>query len=212
MDTRTPKLKAEKFSSKGVKFSTAASALYNEPDFMLQAMLEAFLEEANPVYLWKAIKICGTHNRPLPPWILAYLFAVADRMTSKKARQAPDLREVLPSLLGFPKKKRGPGRMLDPGPDPNRSLFASAFAVEIARGREPSEAFAAAATCKALDPASVGKEEKTMWGWLMAEFELTDRPKTNAEWRTAIDAIYRPIFESVFKSFEEIVSRNHAVT
>jgi hypothetical protein len=190
-------------------FGTIVEALLENPDFLLEVYHSGWEETANPVYTWKAIKICGDHGMPLPPWVCAYLFKVAESMASEEARKATDLRDVLKSILGFPGKTRGPGRLLDPEPNSDRLIFAAAFAAEIVSGHEPSDAFAAA--CDNVEPGVADRDDKTLWGWLLDEFGLTARPKTNQEWRTEIDAKFRPFIASV-ALFEEIVSRNRAVT
>src|SRR6266446_3891554 len=110
-------------SADSQSFVSKYQALLNNPTFMLQTYTSRWEETANPVYAWKAIKKCTEHNLPLPAWVSAYFVAVADRMLSEEASQSPDLRQVLPSILGF-RMKRGPGRPLDPDADgPDKMLF-----------------------------------------------------------------------------------------
>jgi hypothetical protein len=191
-------------------FPSMVEALLRNPEFMLKVSHSGWEETVNPFYTWNAIKICGDHGLPLPPWVCAYLFKVAENMASEEARRATDLRDVLKSILGFPGKGRGPGRLLDPDPRADSLIFAAAFAAEIWSGREPLDAFAAA--CDKVDPAVADRDDKTLWGWLADEFALTARPKTNLEWRTAVDAKFVPFITGVVALCEEMVSRNRAVT
>jgi hypothetical protein len=160
---------------------------------------------ANPVYVWEAIQLCTDANWPLPPWVSTYLAAVANRMLSHEARRSPDLRRVLPSILGFRgRAKRGPGRPLDPdaGTD-DRMHFALRFAIEVCKGREPPHALTEA--CNVLDARCADKDIKTLWRWLKEEFGLTEMPRTNLEWRTAARDHYTPFFRLIEKKFRETV-------
>jgi hypothetical protein len=163
------------------KLSTMFDAVMSDPGFMLEALRSEWETKDQPVFVWDAIQVCIKHGRTLPAWITTYLADCANRMDD--ARQSADLRKVLPSIFGFP-AKRGPGRPLDPYPGTlDREFFALRFAVEIAKGREPPDALVEA--CNVLDARRADKDDKTLWRWLKAEFELSDTPRTNAEWQTA---------------------------
>jgi hypothetical protein len=131
----------------------------------------------NPYYAWWALNNCIKHKIEFPEWLIEYLGACAARMLSSEARAASDLREVLPSILGFP-RKRGPGKLLDPDADPRDTLsFACRFLREIAEGRELSDALkeaAVATNCEATD-------DKTLRHWIQENFGLKEWPRDRRE-------------------------------
>jgi hypothetical protein len=179
------------------------AALVHDPGFMLECLRSRWEADANPVYVWEALQVCTKHGRNLPDWIVTYLAQCADRLLSDNARRAPDLRQILPSILGFP-KKRGPGRPLDPDAGTLVRLdFALKFALEIELGREPRDAFATA--CHVL-PEDADADDKTLWRWLKQEFGLNYAPGTNAEWRAAARAHYGPFIHMIEKKFREMMT------
>jgi hypothetical protein len=95
-------------------FENNAQAMLKDRRMRLEASRLAWDDTANPVFVWEAIKTCTDQNWRLPDWVSVYLAAVAERMTAEPARKAPDLRKILPTVLGFPKKNRGSGRLLEP--------------------------------------------------------------------------------------------------
>jgi hypothetical protein len=114
-------------------------------------------------------------------------------MLSAEARQSSDLREVLPRVLMFPRKKTGPGRLLDPDAAlPDRWIFTIRFLNELEHNHkcEPSEALEKI-RCE-MDTSVADKDDKTHWVWLTEELGLAERPKSNAEWRAAGRAFYSP--------------------
>ena len=95
------------------------------------------------------------------------------------------MRKVLPSILGFPDKKRGPGRLLDPDDvDPDKFSLAILFFTEIEQGREPDEALANAT--RKLPPRFASAELKTLKRWVAQAMKLDDEPTTAADWRSAL--------------------------
>jgi hypothetical protein len=182
-------------------FRVMFEALVKDPGFMLQGLHSQWEATANPVYVWEGIQICTKHGHALPDWIVSYLGQCADRMLSGDARQSPDLRQILPSILGFPRKKRGPGRPLDPDAGLDRFHFALKFALEIALGRERGEALANA--CNVLPENRAGADEKTLWRWLKQEFNLKHTPSTDAEWLAAARAHFGRFIKLIEKKFRE---------
>ena len=83
--------------------------LIPNPSVQLAASESLWNETHNPVFVWDAIEICTDEKQELPAWVVAYLGQTAKRMSSPKAREAKDLRKVLPVILGFPKRERAPG-------------------------------------------------------------------------------------------------------
>jgi hypothetical protein len=177
-------------------FLSEVEAALQDPSLRLEACLDGYQQTENPVYMWEAIKLCTEHSCPLPDLVSAYLGAVAKRMLSDEVRQCSDLRKVLPHVLGFPKKRRGPGRLLDPYSVPDdRAIFAMKFLCKLGHDREPEPAFEEA--CNEMDASFACAEEDTLWGWIMEELGLAEKPKTNAEWHAAARAHYFPFFALV---------------
>jgi hypothetical protein len=130
-------------SANSPKFSDMFLALSNDPHMRLDACLARYSETENPVFFWEALKVCTDHNLPYPDWVCSYLSAVANLMLNDEVRKCSDLREVLPHVLLFPKKKSGPGRPLDPDAEPDeRKLFTIKFIRKLEDNHEckPSEA------------------------------------------------------------------------
>jgi hypothetical protein len=104
-----------------------------------------FLATHNPLYYWLAIDLCITAKRQFPDWIRDYLGKCAhnwilagkeeqDRKAKQarrlakakqKAKRAPDIREKVLEILGFPKNKFGPGSLLDPNYGASRRMPAA---------------------------------------------------------------------------------------
>ena len=117
--------------------------LVRDPDFTLDLFAQCFAADGNPYYAFMAIGICRKHGKQFPDWVNAYLDQVVERMESDEAKETDDLREVLPKIFGFP-KRRGPGKLLNPGNNnPNRYLFAMRFkSLLMQKGQEPKQAIA----------------------------------------------------------------------
>jgi len=101
---------------------------------MLKSARSFFERSGNPYYAWYAIELCATHKEPLPNWLMSYLTQCSVRMLSSKAREIDDLREVLPWVLGFP-RKRGPGKLLDPDPTQRKRILLSRSWTEFGRAK-----------------------------------------------------------------------------
>jgi hypothetical protein len=177
----------------------------HDPDFSLDMFLCAFADSANPYYAWQALDVCLKHKKEIPEWLAAYLTQCIERMGSDRARQARDLREVLPWVFDF-SKKAGPGNLLDPDHDPDdKLLFALKFATKVEQGERTSTALMSA--CEEV----LGQEraekiaEKTLKSWLVKVFELKKWPAraTGDEWKL----IAREHFGAVGILLEERVRR-----
>jgi hypothetical protein len=189
------------------KFLSNVEAMLKDPRLNLEASRSAWNDTANPVFVWEAIKACTNKNWPLPDWVNVYLAMVAERMTADSARTNPDLRKVLPKILGFPKKKRGPGRLLDPYSVPeDRMIFAVKFLCKLGQKREPRQALVEACSEMDADFADAAEEE-TLWSWILEELCLTKKPETNAEWHDAARARYLPFFVLV-EDWSRMVERS----
>jgi hypothetical protein len=175
------------------KFPSNAEAMLKEPGVKLAASRKAWDDTENPVFVWEAIKTCTDQKLRLPKWVSGYLGEVAERMTADSAKKSKDLRKVLPNILGFPKKKTGPGRLLDPSSVPeDRAIFALKFLCKLNQEREPSQALAEA--CSEMDTSFADSAEETLWGWILEELCLTKKPRTKAEWHAAATARYLPFY------------------
>jgi hypothetical protein len=164
----------------------------------------------NPVYVWEAIAVCAEHNMPLRDWIISYLADVAERMTSDDARASTDLRAILPGIMGF-STKPGPGRLLNPDDDPDdKLLFAIRFAIEIEKGKKPSQALRDASTNVLSADLRVddrtllrwsNADDRTLRGWVKKVLYLPPQnaPRTNAEWK----AVLRRHFEHFYLFTEQ---------
>src|ERR1700730_18056223 len=89
----------------------------SNPDIALPHLQSDWEDTKNPFFVWSAINVCDLNQRELPDWVRAYLASCARRMVSEDAVQKSDLRKILPGVLGFPQKKRGPGPLLRPEGD-----------------------------------------------------------------------------------------------
>jgi hypothetical protein len=156
---------------------------------MLKSARAYFERSGNPYYTWYAIDLCATHKEPLPNWLMQYLTQCSRRMLSGKARETDDLREVLPWVLGFP-KKRGPGKPLDPDPALEKTLFAVAFMDGILQGKDPVTARRNA--CGVLDGRAADMDDKTLQRWLLEAFNLKRAPANEEQWTDFCFAYFAP--------------------
>jgi hypothetical protein len=166
-------------------------AVRRDPDFRLDMFHSEFAGTNNPYYAWQALGICLKYKREIPDWLAAYLAQCIGRMGLNRARQASDLREVLPWVFGFSKKKSGPGNLLDPDHDPyDKPLFALKFAIMILVGEKPSTALRNVCN-EHLDQKRADKiDEKTLRSWLVKAFDLKKWPRTNAKWQPIVHKHY----------------------
>jgi hypothetical protein len=182
---------------RSIAFVKKFKAMTSDPHFQLKRWLAGLESSGNPSYAWKAIHVCLEHQIEFPDWVRAYLHDCSDRMFSQecadrmKAPKGSDLRKVLPWILGFPnvlepdQRKRGPGNLLNPdsedGKRKDKMSFALKFAIRLENGDDPQKAMVNASA----EIFSEGAEEKTLWNWLLKEFDLKKRPATADEWKTA---------------------------
>jgi hypothetical protein len=141
-----------------------------------------------PSVTWWAIDLCIKHKEPFPPWIIEYLGQCADRMVhrSGKAKRTIDLREELPRIFDFPKKKPGPGNPLDHRDVVLKPLlkrsFALSFAIRVYRGESPGKAMRNAGDLflgNVLD-------DRTLRKYLKEAFQVSRLPTTKQEWEPVI--------------------------
>jgi hypothetical protein len=168
------------------RYGEMFEAVRRDPDFRLRMFLHALATSGNPYYAWQALGVCLEHKKEIPELLAGYLAQCIERMGSDRARQANDLREVLPWVFDF-SKKAGPGNLLDPDrPDPDdKELFALKFATKIEQGEKLSTALMSA--CEEV----LGQEraekiaEKTLKSWLVKVFDLKKWPSraTADDWK-----------------------------
>src|ERR1700738_2867756 len=174
----------------------------SNPDIALPHLQSDWEDTKNPFFVWSAINVCDLNQRELPDWVRAYLASCARRMVSEDAVQKSDLRKILPGVLGFPQKKRGPGHLLRPeGDGVEYMVQAMVFAVEIEKGAKRLVALHTASQ-------SLGKkvadriDDKTLLNKIKTFFDLKNATRTNADWKRDIRARMKT-FELLEKEFRE---------
>lgn len=112
------------------------------PDALLLHFQIRWLDSKNPYYVWRAIHECTRRKREFDSWIVKYLAGCALRMLSENSKHAKDVRKILPWVLDFHNRKRGPGDYpLKPDGDEYIWMaLAEYFAAEIEKGATPVEA------------------------------------------------------------------------
>jgi hypothetical protein len=159
----------------------------------------------NPYYVWQTIEICIREKINLPYWVNQYLAECAQRMLSPDATKSRDLGRVLPRIMGFP-QKRGPGHSLEP--DRESHLFfkpAWTFLFEIEKGKKPTAALRSA--FEVLDQEVCDKmENKTLLRHIKKFFFITEKPRTNAEWKRALHGKITEKFGPFMDEIREISS------
>jgi hypothetical protein len=159
-------------------------ALLRHPLFQVRLNLSGWELERNPVHIWRTIAVCTRHEMPLPPPVLAYLADVAQRMG--EAQTAKDLRAVLPGIMGF-SKGRGPGRLFDPGAtDPDRLDLAVLFGIDLKLNPKAGVSEALRRAAERVSPAFANAHERTLKAWVVEALSLDPRPRTTAQWRSAV--------------------------
>ncbi|HWX58783.1 hypothetical protein [Bradyrhizobium sp.] len=145
-----------------------------------------FAETRNPFYAWQALGICLKYQKKIPGWLVAYLVQCIVRMQSDRAKRSGDLLKALPWVFGFPKKKPGPGNLLNPNRKPyDKALFAYQFAKRIDQGEKPLAALRN--TCNEhFGQKRADIDEKTLKGWLVKAFDLEKWPRHAAEWKPIV--------------------------
>jgi hypothetical protein len=157
-----------------------------DPEFRIDMFLHALAASGNPYYAWQALGVCIEHKNEIPEWLTAYLAQCVERMGSDRARQASDLREVLPWVFDFTKKKAGPGNLLDPDHDPDDKLMlALKFATNLEEGEKLSTALENAAEEVLGQERAEKIAAKTLKSWICKVFDLKEWPAraTADEWK-----------------------------
>ena len=166
--------------------------LLRDPDFTLDLFAQSFADDGNPYYAFMAIGICRKHGKQFPDWVNAYLDQVVERMELDEAKETDDLREVLPKIFGFP-KRRGPGKLLNPGDNHKRILFAMKFkSLLFQKGQEPKQAMANAYNA-IFDGKNDNVDDRTLQRWLREEFSLSKLPSTTQEWKKILYDQFHPL-------------------
>jgi hypothetical protein len=173
----------------------------NDPDFRIRVCLVCWRHNRNPVYLWEVYDLCQQHKKPKPPEVTDYLAGVAQRMLSSKAQHAKDFRNVLPWIMAFPRKRRGPGRLLDPNADHPKHDFVDTFGLallffgELRHGRKIKEALENAASSERLPQHFADVEHATLQHWI-AELMLPPGPLplSEVEWQAGLLVGFRNFF------------------
>jgi hypothetical protein len=165
----------------------------DDSDLQVSLRLSMWKDTHNPAYLWAVVGLCTKHGKALPPVVMDYLADVARRMSSPGARSAQDLTKVLPGILGFPAKKRGPGRLLDPSAaagDLYDRKLAMLFAVELEQGRSLKDALVNATAADSV-PGSYGNlAEPTLKRRIKKAAGLKTMPRGADEWRRELRASF----------------------
>jgi hypothetical protein len=165
-------------------------------EYLLKFVKEEFRSSGNPAHAWEAICFCSRADEPLPHWVITYLGECAERMISNG--DTSDLRAVLPEVLGFPKKKKpGPGKLLRPGPGPDKVEFLLKFLTYIARGNDPKTARSNA--CDDMSPEFGDKhDDRALEKILLDGFGL-QKPPAAEVWKILA---YRSMASPLFKTQE----------
>jgi hypothetical protein len=193
-------------NDKKVPFREMREVVMRDPDFQIDVFLRALAVNFNPYYAWRALEVCLKNKKEIPDLLVAYLQQCIERMMSDRARNAGDLRDVLPWIFDFP-MRAGPGKLLDPDRDPDDKLFfALKFAIKLQQGKKPSAAMASAAE-EVLGLERAEKiSEKTLKTWLVKVFDLEAWPAhaTPDAWKriardhfSALDALIERRFRRI---------------
>jgi hypothetical protein len=183
-----------------------AKALSSDPNFWLPRAQSRLEVTGNPYYAWLAVDICVKANRPFPDWLTAYLAQCAHRMASDRAKEAGDLRKILPWVLGFP-NKRGPGNPLNFDRIQQKTDFAIEFAMQIEAGNKP-----AVARLNACNATFEGKyanvADRTLQRWLLDVFRLRKAPSNVEEWKKIIRKYFEPLGRAIDDLEQQTKSRD----
>jgi hypothetical protein len=148
-------------------------------------VLESLEGSDNPIYAWLAIYFATEAGKPIPGWVIPYLAQCSKRMIMVSAQDASDLRKVLPGVLGF-KKRPGPGKLLKPYLDLDKSSFTNKFARYIIQGKDPETARKDACNHTFKRKFADKVDDKTLDRYLVECMGLKKKPKTANQWKTAV--------------------------
>jgi hypothetical protein len=178
MKTNTKKFQLFEFSER-IKLSQL------NIEYLLECLGENFKSSANPVHAWTAIHFCikAGNGKKLPDWVIAYLAQCSERMLSKQG--ASDLRKILPEVLAFPKKRRGPGKPLRPGREPDKESFTTKFVNYVMQGDDPKTARANA--CNDMSPKFADKyDDQALVKILVDTMGLPAKPQNPNQWKRTV--------------------------
>jgi hypothetical protein len=158
--------------------------LRDDHAYVLAGMRVAVEEDRNPAYAWEVIDRCIKRKTDFPDWIRRYLAQCAERMLSDRAKEAREVRDVLPWALGFADVR---GNALDSHRDQDKYAFALAFAIRIDNGDTRPDARRNAYN-EVFGPQD-DVDDRTLQRWLHKVFGLKKKPSV-ADWYNAITEFY----------------------
>ncbi len=101
-------------------------------------------------------------------------------------RDASDLRAVLHEVLGFPKKKPGPGKLLQPVPNVDKISFTRKFVNYVLQGDDPKTARKEACNRTFSLKVADKVDDKTLVHWLVDTMGLVKIPQDASQWKTVV--------------------------
>jgi hypothetical protein len=152
-------------------------------------------DSGNPYYVWEAMDICSSRKLAFPDWVRCYLDQCAQRMVAAQTRTSKGLKEILPRVLGFP-RKRGAWHPLQPeGKASEFMASAVVFATAIEKGMRPTDALSEA--YMVLGQRQADKiDAKTLREHIKKLYGVKKAPRSNAEWKALLRAWYLEKFLS----------------
>jgi hypothetical protein len=159
------------------------------PPSRLSKLHGEWLRSGNPLFAWEAMRFCAETKCAFPDWVSEYLGDCANRMPPDAKNL--DVRKMLPSVLGFP-RKRGPRKACSLGDDmaaAEQFLLAHVFAYAIEQGCSPTRATAEAASLLGRDYAD--RDERTLMALIARHFNLAKVPRSRAAWTQALLRAFR---------------------
>jgi len=145
----------------------------------------SWMKTGDPLYVWKALKVCRQVSNEVPLWIDDYFRQVTVKITDPNILRG-DIGRILPRILGF---HRQPGKRSKP-PEPINDFMqirlAIGFARAILEGAEPADALARAR--EDVNEELATKDDRTLLTYMRQSFSVKGAPRTHAQWRSAIGA------------------------
>ena len=167
-------------------------------DLDLDKTLTAFQKLAakrGPVFTWQMIGTCVKYKKQFPDWVINYLAQCAERMCdgrmqSERAKRADDVGKMFQWIFDFPKKKPGPGELLDAGgellKETCKAAFAFHFALKLHQGEDPIQARRNAGDEWFGIIGDETVDDRTLQRYLREQFQLKKLPRTAEEWMPVI--------------------------
>jgi hypothetical protein len=150
--------------------------------YYCEGMKERFERTGNPTYAWTAFNVCIKARKTVPGWVTEYLFQCSERMAEA---DTPDLRKVLAKILGFPKRRPGPGSYLGSGRrGTDKDTFRRKFLNYILEGKDPKTARTDACNETFSRQFADKVSDKTLNGYLLERYEDLDEVPDAEEWKT----------------------------